>query len=155
MYVGCPSKKYTRPIVPKLSICWEPNIYQMKDTFIMSKKVFHDETWISFSLASTQPEREVTLKTPGNLLCGLLLQAIKRIIHFFTAKNHCLVQKCYQKLFHANTKSFDKVLFQFNISSFINGSKLGPKKSNTFENIHLAHKCLDLWNFFTYHFEEH
>ena len=36
----------------------------MKDTFIMSKKVLHDETWISNSLDSTQPEREVTLKTP-------------------------------------------------------------------------------------------
>ena len=71
LYVGCPSKKYTRPIVPKLSICWEPKTYQMKDTFIRNKKVFHIESWISDSLASSEPEREVTLKTPVQFLKNL------------------------------------------------------------------------------------
>ena len=64
----------------KLSICWEPNVYQMKDTFIRNRKVYHDEHWISNSLASNQPEKEVTLWT---LLWALLLEALKKIFATF------------------------------------------------------------------------
>ena len=154
-YEGCPRKRFTRAPVKKLSICWEPNAYQTKDIFIRKKKVFHKECWISNSLTSTQPEREVTLKTPTNLLSGLLLEPLEIFSQLFLAEYHCYIQKCYHKSFHLNAKSFYTVLNQFYVSGSKNGQKLGPEKKQYFLKILLASKCLDLRNSFTYHFEEH
>ena len=60
----------------------------MKDTFIMSKKVFHNETSISNSLASSQPEIEVTLKTPVQYFRNLKKNYFLTLLKFHK-ETHC------------------------------------------------------------------
>ena len=83
IYEGRSSKKFTWPPLSKLRVCWGRNVYQMKDTFIRNRKVLHHEPWISNSLASTQPDREITLWTPNKLLWALLLEAPKNFFPIF------------------------------------------------------------------------
>ena len=104
----------------------------MKDTFIMNKKVFHNETSNSNSLASPQPEREFTLKTPTPYFEPCSWRLLKKFSQFFSAGYHYYIQKCYHKWFDTNIKSFYILLHQFDISNLKNGSNLGPEKSNTF-----------------------
>ena len=82
LYVGCPSKKYTEALAQKLSISWELNTCQMKDTFIRNRKVLHIESWISEGLASTELERDVTLKTPVQFFKNLKKTFLLELLQF-------------------------------------------------------------------------